>query len=53
MKNAGAATIARPMATRWRCPPESSRGLRFAKVLEAQHSAASTRLSISAFASPS
>jgi len=24
----GALTIARPIATRWRCPPESSRGLR-------------------------
>ena len=29
MRNArGSRTIARPMATRWRCPPESAAGLR-------------------------
>ena len=33
----GSRTMARPMATRWRWPPESSRGLRLEEVVDAEH----------------
>ena len=32
----GSRTIARPIATRWRCPPESARGLRSQQAVEAE-----------------
>ena len=35
-KACGWRTIARPIATRWRWPPESARGLRFEEGLEAE-----------------
>ena len=49
-KTLGRATMARPMATRWRWPPDSWRGLRSRRATMPQHRAASsTRASISAF----
>ena len=46
----GSRTIARPIATRWRWPPESARGLRFSKSSSPSSVAACcTRSSISAF----
>jgi hypothetical protein len=49
----GSRTMARPMATRWRWPPESARGLRARKSSIASSFAASrTRCSISGFGVP-
>ena len=48
-EDVGRRTMARPMATRWRCPPESCFGRRSSSLLEAEHRAASSmRFSISA-----
>ena len=48
----GLRTMARPMATRWRWPPESAFGLRSSRAVISRISAASrTFLSISAFGS--
>ena len=47
-KTLASRTMARPMATRWRCPPERSAGLRSKNSFSPRISAASrTRLSIS------
>ena len=49
----GSRTIARPIATRWRWPPESSRGLRFRSFESSRMSAARfTRAAISDFDRP-
>ena len=46
---AGSRTIARPIATRWRCPPDSWRGLRLSRSVMPRISAARcTRVAISA-----
>ena len=45
--------MARPIATRWRCPPESWRGKRSSSGFSPRMSAARfTRLSISVFGAP-
>ena len=49
-KTCGSRTSARPSATRWRCPPESARGLRSSSAsIPSSSAASSTRRSISAF----
>ena len=48
-KAVGSRTIARPMATRWRCPPESAAGLRSSRCSSPSNFATSfTRRSTSA-----
>ena len=54
MRNAcGSRTIARPIATRWRCPPESVRGFFFStSESPSTRAAPRTRASISVRATP-